>query len=94
MQNNEYLTIKIYIKPNSKKSEFCGFGKDKGCFIFMIKEPAIDNKANIALMNYVKKEFKADCKLISGEKSKIKILAVEKTDKTVNSFSLSPDPNK
>ncbi len=90
MQNNEYLKIKVYIKPNSKNSEFCGFDYDKGCFIFRIKAPAIDNKANIALMNYVKKNFKANCKLISGEKSKIKILAVEKTDKTVNSFSLRP----
>ena len=90
MNNSEYLTIKIYIKPNSKKNEFCGFDKDKGCFIFRIKAPAIDNKANIALIDYVKKDFKADCKLISGEKSKIKILAVEKTTKTVNSFSPNP----
>lgn len=87
MQNNEYLKIKVYIKPNSNKNEFCGFDNDKGCFIFRIKAPAIDDKANIALMNYVKKEFKADCRLISGVKSKLKILAVEKTTKTVNSFS-------
>jgi uncharacterized protein (TIGR00251 family) len=63
----------IKVKPNSNRTEYNGVD-DNGRHLVSIKEKAEDNKANIALVKFFKKEFKLNIRIKSGLKSKDKIL--------------------
>ena len=66
------MKIKVKVKPGSKKQEII-----KGeVWKISLKERAEKNKANIELINLLKKRFKR-VKIIKGLKSREKILEVE-----------------
>jgi uncharacterized protein (TIGR00251 family) len=63
----------VIIKPGAKGS--CHKGKDsKGRYIIELKEKAIDNKANSALIKFFKKEFGKRVRIRIGLKSREKVL--------------------
>ena len=66
------MKIKVKVKPGSKKQEII---KDK-VWRIKLKEKAEKNKANIELINLLKKRFNK-VKIVNGLKSREKILEVE-----------------
>lgn len=74
------MKIQVRIKPNSKKP---GIEKaEDGTWIVSVKEPAIEGKANEALLKAVALEFglaPSRINLLRGHKSKWKILEIDET---------------
>ncbi|MBN1684001.1 MAG: YggU family protein [Gammaproteobacteria bacterium] len=68
----------IYLQPNAKKNEIVGMHDEKFLKI-RIASPAIDNKANKALIQFLSQHLgiaKSCIKIISGIKSRYKTLEV------------------
>ncbi len=63
----------IQVKPGSKKEELKVEG-DK--ILIWVKAPAIENKANEAVVKLLKKQYGVKSQVIRGEKSKVKILEI------------------
>jgi uncharacterized protein YggU (UPF0235/DUF167 family) len=66
-------TFSVIIKPGSNITEYNGIDKE-GRHLINIKEEAINNKANIALIKFLKKKFKINVKIKKGLKCKNKVL--------------------
>jgi len=68
-------TFPVIVKPGSNKDEYLGID-EKGRHIVRIKNKAIDNKANIGLIKFFKKEFNIRIRIKSGLTSREKIIEV------------------
>ena len=78
LQNNFPNFSKVFIvtvKPNSKCTKYEGIDK-RGRHKILIKEKAEDNKANIALIKFFRKEFKLNVKIKSGLTSREKTIEI------------------
>jgi len=73
IKNNK---LKIILKPNSNEDEITGYNREKNALIVGVGAPAVENKANIALIKLIKKKTKKRVMIIKGLKSKEKILEV------------------
>lgn len=69
--------MRIYIKlhPNSSQEKIEEVEKDKEYEVW-IKEKPIDGKANEELIKVLKKYFKKDIKIVSGFKSRKKVIEI------------------
>jgi uncharacterized protein YggU (UPF0235/DUF167 family) len=65
----------VLVKPNSVKSKYLD-QDNEGKHIISLKEKTINNKANLALLNFFKQEFNLKVKIKSGLKNRIKILEI------------------
>lgn len=77
-QQKDYLEIKIRIHPNAKKSSFAGIWNETHLKI-NINAPAVDGKANDALITFLSKALhirKSAIQLLSGETSREKKIAL------------------
>lgn len=63
----------VIVKPNSRETALNGID-EKGRYKISIRERAEDNKANIALIKFFRKEFGICVRIKSGLTSKEKIL--------------------
>jgi uncharacterized protein (TIGR00251 family) len=66
-----YLRLKV--QPGAKKNELCG--ESEGCLRLRLAAPAVDNKANTALLNFLTEILRVKknrIRLVSGEKSRRK----------------------
>jgi len=68
------MKIRIKIHPHSSREKIIKTNERE--FEIWIKEPAEKNKANIGLIKFLKKCFKKDVKLVSGFKSKNKVVEI------------------
>jgi uncharacterized protein len=76
------MILKVKIQPNSSKNEICEKLDIEGTeyYKIKIKAPAVDNKANLELLNFLSKILqisKSSIKISKGEKNKLKILDIE-----------------
>lgn len=69
------MIIKIRVRPNSKKQDIEKIGESE--YKVSLKEKAEDNKANIELLKFLRKQFGKEAKIIKGLKSKNKIVKIE-----------------
>jgi uncharacterized protein (TIGR00251 family) len=70
-----YLSLKV--QPGAKRNELCG--ESEGCLRLRLNAPAVDNKANIALLDFltaILRIKKSQVLLVSGEKSRRKKLFI------------------
>jgi uncharacterized protein (TIGR00251 family) len=70
-----YLLLKV--QPGAKKNELCG--ESDSCLRLRLTAPAVDNKANAALINFLSeclKIKKNEVALVTGEKSRKKKLFI------------------
>jgi len=67
--------LKVLVKPNSKSDEVLGWEGD--VLKIRVSAPAVDNKANIAVLKLLKKFSKKRISFISGLKSREKLLLVQ-----------------
>jgi len=65
--------FKVIVKPNSSRTEYIGVD-DKGRHKISLKERAEDNKANLALVKFFKKEFGFSVRIKSGLTNKEKLI--------------------
>ena len=77
------MKIRCKIKPNSKKGNLIQKSQDENgeFFEIFIREPAIEGKANLAVINLLSEEFgvsKSKVSLKTGVKSRFKIFEIEK----------------
>lgn len=66
--------FKLVVKPNSKENKIEGFDKERSAYIIRIKAKPEDNKANIELIKFLSKSLKKRVRIVSGLKSKEKII--------------------
>jgi len=69
--------FKIIVKPNSPKSELLGYDKERQAYRVAIKAKPEDNKANIEIIKFFSRLLKKRVHIISGLKSKEKLLKTE-----------------
>ena len=77
------MKIRCKIKPNSKKGNLIKKSQDESgeFFEIFIREPAIEGKANLAVIKLLAEEFgvsKSRVSLKTGAKSRFKIFEIEK----------------
>ena len=68
------MILTVEVKPNVRETKIVAW-KDRGTVVIAIKEPAIDGKANQALIKFLAKEFKVAKSLIEikrGQGSRVK----------------------
>ncbi len=69
------MKLKVKITPNAKKNEIKGF-KEEILYV-KISAPPIGGKANRELLKFFEKIFKVkNIKIVSGEKSRLKIIDI------------------
>jgi uncharacterized protein len=77
MELSDYIKdnkLVILVKPNSSKNEITGYDENRQVVKVNIKAPAEDNKANIEIIKFFHRETGKDARIISGLKSKKKVL--------------------
>lgn len=67
-------SLKIIVKPNSKKNEILNYDKNKKALRVTIKAPPKNNKANLEIIKFFSKLTKKQVKIIKGLTSKEKLL--------------------
>ncbi|MBU0628217.1 MAG: DUF167 domain-containing protein [Nanoarchaeota archaeon] len=67
-------SFKIIVKANSPKNEVTGYDSDRGAYRVNIKAKAEDNKANIEIIRFFSKLLKKRVRILTGLKSKEKII--------------------
>lgn len=67
-------SLKIIVKPNSKKNEIIGYDSQKQALKLAIKAPPENNKANIEVIKFFNRLTKKQVKIIKGLTSKEKLL--------------------
>lgn len=75
---NLYMIIKVKIHPNSKENKIISYNED--LLEVRIKAPAIENKANKELVNFLSEYFKVNKNSViikKGEHSKNKTISIE-----------------
>ena len=79
---NKVMKIRCKIKPNSKKGNLIQKSQDESgdFFEIFVREPAIEGKANLAVIELLSKEFgvsKNRVSLKTGIKSRFKIFEID-----------------
>ena len=70
------MKVKVIVKTNAKVSEILGFDKEKNAYKVNIKSQPIEGKANKEIIKLFHKKFKKSIRIISGLKSKEKVLEI------------------
>ncbi|MFZ2071562.1 MAG: DUF167 domain-containing protein [Halobacteriota archaeon] len=68
--------VAIKVIPNSKKNEII----EVEPLTVRVKEPPVKGRANKAVEGLLSKYFHADVRIISGSKSRRKVVVVDETD--------------
>jgi uncharacterized protein (TIGR00251 family) len=72
----ESKVIEVHVKPNSKNNSI-SFDEEKKVYVFSVKAPAEDGKANAEIIKLIKKESGKIGKIISGATSRKKLIKLE-----------------
>lgn len=66
------MKLKIKVRPSSGREEIKKISEIE--YVVYLKKPAADNKANMELLNLLKREFKKNVRIIFGFTSSDKII--------------------
>ncbi|MBW3015400.1 DUF167 domain-containing protein [Candidatus Woesearchaeota archaeon] len=69
--------LKIIVKTNSPKTEITGYDKEKEAIKLNVHAQPEKGKANLEIIKFFKKQLKKDIRIISGFKSKEKLLNID-----------------
>ncbi len=70
-------TLKIFVKPNSNKTEIVNLDKNNKIIKVNVKAPAEKNKANVEIIKFFSKLLKKRVIIKKGLKSRKKILEIK-----------------
>ena len=68
--------FRILVKPNADENKIESFDRERNAFRISIKAKPENNKANIEVIKFLSKTLKKKVKIISGLKSKEKMIQV------------------
>jgi DNA-directed RNA polymerase subunit M len=74
-------SARLIAKPSSPKTEILGFDGSRNGFKVNVKAPPENNRANIEIIKFFRKEYKLDIKIVSGFTSKEKTIKIAKVKK-------------
>ena len=83
-EQSPFVTINVKVNPCAKCTALIGVKEDR--LVLSVKEPALENKANKAVVKLVSKSLKipkSSISIITGQKSKMKTLKVFGDSKTI-----------
>jgi uncharacterized protein (TIGR00251 family) len=66
------MKLRIKVRPSAGRQEIKKVSEVE--YVVYLKNPAADNKANMELLNFLKKEFRKNVRIIFGFTSKDKII--------------------
>lgn len=69
--------FKVIVKPNSDENSIQCYDSEAGAYRISIKAPADKNKANKELVRFLSKRLKKRVTIVSGLRSRLKIVKVE-----------------
>jgi len=69
--------FKILVKTNAKENKLLGFDAEKNAWKVEVCVQPEKNKANIAIIKFLTKQFGKKVRILSGFKSKEKICEIE-----------------
>ncbi len=69
--------IRVHVIPNSKENRVEGYNTWKNAVVIRIKAPPVEGKANREVEKFLSKFFGCDVEIVSGRKSKDKIILVK-----------------
>jgi len=69
-------SVKIIVKPNSKKTEIIDYDESKDALIVNVGAPPDKGKANLEIVKFFTRLTKKKVVIKSGHSSKIKILRI------------------
>lgn len=75
--SGEIITLTLYIQPGAKHNEICGLHGN--ALKIRLASPAIEGRANDALLQFIAKLFKVPLRQVAlkkGNKSRLKIVAI------------------
>lgn len=76
-QTEDVIVLKIYVQPGAKHNEIVGLYND--ALKIRVATPAIDGRANVALLKYIAELFDVSCtsiKLKRGDTSRYKTIEI------------------
>lgn len=79
MEIKDYIKnnrIKVIVKTNSPKTEVVGFDEDRSALKLNVNAIPENNKANIEIIKFFKKHLKKQVRIMSGFKSKEKVIGI------------------
>lgn len=82
-ERNGYLYLRIHVQPRASKNEIIGIHGDS--LKVRLTSPPVEGAANALLVEFVAKRLgisKSKAEIVSGEKSRKKVLKVEGITKT------------
>ena len=68
--------FKVIVKPNSGENKIERFDKERNAYKISIKAKPENSKANIELIKFLSKELKKKVRIVSGFKSREKIIGL------------------
>jgi len=69
--------FRIIAKPNARENKIEGFDNKMNAYIVHVKARPEDNKANIEIIKFLSRLLKKKVRIVSGLKSRKKIIQVE-----------------
>lgn len=70
----DLTTCTVKIKPQSKRNQLSLID---GLIVIETTAPATDNKANNAVLKWLKKQYKVNAEIVRGKTSRLKVLAIK-----------------
>ena len=80
---NENVKIKVHVIPNSKENKIDGYNEWKRAIVVRVNAPASEGKANRELEKFLSKFFESDVTIVSGKKSRDKVVLIKCSEKNV-----------
>ncbi len=69
--------LAVRVKPSASETAIIGYDAEREAVIISVAAQPEDNKANIALLKFLKKQLKKQVRLVSGAKSRDKVVSVD-----------------
>jgi uncharacterized protein len=70
------MKAKFIVKPNAKTTKLLGYDPDRKAYRVEIKSKPDKGEANKELEKFLSKHFKKKVKIISGHKSRVKMIEI------------------
>ena len=68
--------LAIIAKPNASRTEIVGYDESRAAVKIAIAAPPDENKANVALLKFLRKELGRDVVLVSGKTGRKKLVRI------------------
>lgn len=68
------MRVKVRLHPDSTQEKIIKL--EPGFYVVWLKEPAFDDKANIALVKMLKNYFRREVKIVHGFKTRLKLVDI------------------